>query len=328
MPLPLIIAAPALASAAIGGIVKGVDGISKYRDAKDTDNRARELFEAATAEADELRARCESALIALGEQRLAFFDTEMPAFIACVSRLRNADIAASAFHDVLPDDVVDDGVLHDVVLRQIEALGTAAAGGIAGLAASQAATFGVTSLAAASTGAAISSLSGAAASNATLAWLGGGTLASGGGGVALGSTVLAGVAAAPALLVGGLVLSSVAGKKLAQAEENEREVQAHVARLAAAAEVWKTAMELASEATPVLGGLRTELAAMTDRIDGFADDEADVREWDVERRAELRAAGNLAGLGTALGSCPLIASDGLIDPRFAGLIEQTSESIG
>ena len=42
----------------------------------------------------------------------------------------------------------------------------------------------------ASTGAAISSLSGAAANNAALAWLGGGTLAKGGGGMALGQSIL------------------------------------------------------------------------------------------------------------------------------------------
>ena len=46
-------------------------------------------------------------------------------------------------------------------------------------------TFGV-----ASTGTAISTLSGAAATNAALAWLGGGTLAAGGGGMALGQTLL------------------------------------------------------------------------------------------------------------------------------------------
>lgn len=47
-------------------------------------------------------------------------------------------------------------------------------------------TFGV-----ASTGAAVSSLTGAAATNAALAWLGGGTLAAGGGGVAAGEALLA-----------------------------------------------------------------------------------------------------------------------------------------
>lgn len=59
------------------------------------------------------------------------------------------------------------------------ALGPTAAMGVA-------TTFGV-----ASTGAAISSLNGIAATNAALAWLGGGTLAAGGGGVAAGEAFLA-----------------------------------------------------------------------------------------------------------------------------------------
>ena len=58
----------------------------------------------------------------------------------------------------------------------------------------------------ASTGAAIGGLSGAAAWNATLAWLGGGSLAAGGGGMALGTIVLGGIAVAPALMIGGFVL--------------------------------------------------------------------------------------------------------------------------
>lgn len=55
----------------------------------------------------------------------------------------------------------------------------------------------------ASTGALISGLSGAAATNATLAALGGGALAAGGAGVLGGTLVLAGIVAAPALLLGG-----------------------------------------------------------------------------------------------------------------------------
>ena len=57
----------------------------------------------------------------------------------------------------------------------------------------------------ASTGTAISGLSGAAATNATLAWLGGGSLATGGGGMALGSIVLGGITVGPALTATGEV---------------------------------------------------------------------------------------------------------------------------
>jgi hypothetical protein len=51
----------------------------------------------------------------------------------------------------------------------------------------------------AGTGTAISGLSGIAAKSAALAWLGGGSLATGGGGMALGSLVLGGITLAPVL---------------------------------------------------------------------------------------------------------------------------------
>lgn len=54
--------------------------------------------------------------------------------------------------------------------------------------------------AAASTGTAISSLSGAAATNAALAWLGGGTIASGGGGIAAGTAIISSVATGGAVI--------------------------------------------------------------------------------------------------------------------------------
>ncbi len=56
----------------------------------------------------------------------------------------------------------------------------------------------------AGTGAAISSLSGAAATNATLAWLGGGTVASGGGGMAIGAAVAGGIVVIAVVGVGAV----------------------------------------------------------------------------------------------------------------------------
>lgn len=85
--------------------------------------------------------------------------------------------------------------------------GGAVAGAAVGGAAAYGAFVGAVSLGTASTGTAIAGLSGVAATNAALALLGGGTLAAGGAGVAGGMALLAGIVAAPALLlgVGGLV---------------------------------------------------------------------------------------------------------------------------
>ncbi|MCX5267455.1 hypothetical protein [Streptomyces sp. NBC_00199] len=107
------------------------------------------------------------------------------------------------------------------------ALGSAAAGAGAGVGITAAASsFGV-----ASTGAAISGLAGAAAESATLAFLGGGSLASGGGGMALGATVLNFVTLGPALLVGGLLVRGQGTKALTRAGEFEAKIAVAIAEL-------------------------------------------------------------------------------------------------
>ena len=73
----------------------------------------------------------------------------------------------------------------------------------------------------ASTGTAIASLTGAAATNAALAWLGGGTLAMGGGGMAAGQAFLAlagpvGWTIAGVLAVGGGAFAAIKNKRAAK----------------------------------------------------------------------------------------------------------------
>lgn len=101
----------------------------------------------------------------------------------------------------------------------------AAAGTGAGVAA-LAGTVGV-----AGTGAAISGLSGVAAESAMLAWLGGGTLASGGGGMALGAAALNVVAIGPALLVGGFVVMGQGQKALTKAKAYQSDIAKAMAEL-------------------------------------------------------------------------------------------------
>ena len=75
----------------------------------------------------------------------------------------------------------------------------------------------------ASTGTAIGSLSGAAATKATLAWLGGGSLASGGAGIAGGMTVLGGAVLAPVMAIAGYSYNKHAENRLYNALENNDE---------------------------------------------------------------------------------------------------------
>ncbi len=79
-------------------------------------------------------------------------------------------------------------------------------------------TFGV-----ASTGTAISTLSGAAATNAALAWLGGGTLAAGGGGMAAGSAFLSLAGPVGWGIAGASIL--ISGLKFWKGQRNKNKVE-------------------------------------------------------------------------------------------------------
>ncbi len=113
----------------------------------------------------------------------------------------------------------------------------------------------VASVASASTGTAISGLVGVAKTNAILAWLGGGSIASGGGGMALGSTVLATATASVtgivALASAGLVVSSIGAKKLTSAVKYSSEVDLACAKMEVSWGVMNGIRERISEITEV-----------------------------------------------------------------------------
>lgn len=112
-----------------------------------------------------------------------------------------------------------DGLMGDYELLKSSGLGLGAGMG-GGAALAFGAYNGTMLLATASTGTAISTLSGAAATNATLAWLGGGTIAAGGGGVALGTMILGGVVAGPALAIFGHIVGNKGEEALNNARSN------------------------------------------------------------------------------------------------------------
>lgn len=117
------------------------------------------------------------------------------------------------------------------------AVGGVVAGGVLATMGPSAAMAIATTFGTASTGTAISALSGAAATNAALAWLGGGTLATGGGGIAAGNAFLAlagpvGWGIAGTLAVAGGLFAAHKNKKAAEeAIEYAKETQSRIAVL-------------------------------------------------------------------------------------------------
>lgn len=253
MPLPLIIGGLA-AVAGVAGVGSGIHGGVKMKEANDTMKVAKSKQEKAVALFDQRNSETTELMDSIGKQELEIlksFDT----FSDIIEKIQGRPEFKVYKRDgvKLPDYVAEE-------LKKVSAgagvllggIGGATVGTAGGFAAAGATTSAVIALGTASTGTAISSLSGVAATNATLAALGGGSIAAGGGGMALGTAVLGGATLGVGLLVGGIIFN-VTGSKLSnradeaykQAKRTEEEVNrivGYLDELSSAAKFFKISL--------------------------------------------------------------------------------------
>lgn len=218
--VPVILAALGVVAGG-KGVVDTVQGISKIKDANETKNLAEirhknniNKFE------NQNRATC-TLMDEVGKRELEILKS-FERFSDIIERIQNRpefkgykkeNINLPEYNpEELQKAYVGAGVL-------LGALGGATLGTAGGFAAAGATTAAVTALGSASTGTAIASLSGAAATNATLAFLGGGSIAAGGGGIALGSAVLGASTLGIGLLLGGFIFNKAGNSVSEQADE-------------------------------------------------------------------------------------------------------------
>jgi hypothetical protein len=227
MPLPLLIPI----AMGIGGLIgagKGVKAAVDNSDAKDINSRARRIANDAQNELEQSKENLNSAFEQYGEKKLTVIDTHLRTFVDIFGQIKNMEFASGENIDDLSKVAITEGELKDIT-SAVSIVGDTLSGGVTGLGGGALAAFGAYNgtmlLASAGTGTAISTLSGVAATNATLAWLGGGTLASGGLGVAGGTMVLGVMAAGPALLIFGSILGAKAQKNLNDAMSNLEEAK-------------------------------------------------------------------------------------------------------
>lgn len=220
MPLPFIIAAVAVVAGA-GGIGAGIQGGIKMKDASNTVKSAQKRNADNVNRLENYNSGTMTVMDSLGEQEMKII-SRFQHFSAVYEKIHNAPkfteikkdgIVLSSF---TPYEVKNAAVGAGVLLG---GLGGAAMGTAGGFAAAGGTTAAVMALGTASTGTAISALSGVAATNATLAALGGGSLAAGGGGIALGTAVLGGATLGIGLLVGGIIFN-ITGSKISDKAEN------------------------------------------------------------------------------------------------------------
>ncbi len=220
MPIPLLIWGVVAAACAFSGGVAYVSAKERIKEAQQKYADRRRRYEEAVRRYEEKYACVASRFEDLGKTRLEA-TVILGKAVKFLDRAKLKDRELFEKFNITPEQRVQFRKA-SVSARDILAGGASALGSGA---ATAAAAYGlVTTLASASTGTAIATLSGAAAKSATLAWLGGGTLAAGGGGVAAGTVVLGGFVVGPAILVIGLW-------GLKQAGDVENQVEKGIAEL-------------------------------------------------------------------------------------------------
>jgi len=222
MPLPLIIGAAAVATG-LYGAYKGVKGTMDRSEASDLNQSAKSMVDKAQELVEFQREQTNDAIEDYGKRKLRAFNGVIADFIEVFGNLKNVEVSQSPELDKLKLGDFSTQTLHG--LRQdYQALKDAGLGLGTGLGSGVALAFGAYNgtmlLASAGTGTAISTLGGVAATNATLAWLGGGTLAAGGYGMAGGMMVLGGIVAGPALAIFGHIVGNKGEEALNDARSN------------------------------------------------------------------------------------------------------------
>lgn len=172
----------------------------KYISARN--DEIKEIIEEANARIEPARIKTNKRLEAFGEVKIGIIGSTLVEFTSLMKSIRNLPFEHPNVDNDESTFSFTEQSLDDLRVAAVSAKGLIKDGVVAsaGGALTASAVYGTVSmLGAASTGTLIGTLTGIASSNATLAWLGGGAVAFGGGGVALGTMVLGGIALVPAI---------------------------------------------------------------------------------------------------------------------------------
>lgn len=256
MPLPLVLWGAAAALGATG-IYKGVKAKDMLNDAKNIGERAERRLRGQQEKLDSERQATNKALEELGKLKVDVFTNQIQHLVEVIKKGRSK---LTGFENVISVEQLKECERMVTLSLNIESgLGKGAA---AGALAAMGAYGSVGVLATASTGAAISGLTGVAATNATLAWLGGGSLAAGGFGMAGGMLALGGIVLGPALAVGGFMLASKAEEALSDARAYEAKADEAISKM----DIGMTGLKAIRSNAAELGNIIIELANRFDSI--------------------------------------------------------------
>ena len=196
------------------------EGITHSEEIQQLLNDAQTQYDTAKNNLESQKKRTTQSLEGLGKDKINAWSRDMNKFLDSFGAFNNVQMVCKIDenYDFLGKDETPAELMinmqratynaDEMIKAGALSLGTGALVGIA--------TYGgVAMFGSASTGTAIASLHGAAKTNATLAWLGGGSLAAGGKGIAGGTVVLDGVVVGAIALAGGIIAGAQGKAKLA-----------------------------------------------------------------------------------------------------------------
>ena len=255
MAIPLIVG---LAAGAVG-LYKGGKAIMDNNKAGDINASAKDIMQSAEKCVKDSREACRTALEELGKHKAKTLENNVQDFLQTFNQIKNVDFARdSGLGNLVPRNFNTDLKEMAASVSMVVSAGLGVGGGaVSGALVAFGAYNGTMLFAAAGTGTAISTLSGAAATNATLAWLGGGTIASGGMGVAGGVMALQALVAGPALLAAGWYMGSKAETNLNNARSNKEKARKYEADAEKDMTLANGIGSMAIKASEVLSTLRT-----------------------------------------------------------------------
>lgn len=228
MPLPIVLWGAAAALGATG-VFKGAKAVGNMKEAKQIGENAEVTYDEALNHLEQKKEETNTQLEELGRLKLSIFTRQIKHTIDVIKKSKNASGKLENFESSISIEEIQ--AMEAMVLNSLKLEAGLLAGTTGGALAGFGAYSSVGLLASASTGTAISGLSGVAATNATLAWLGGGSIASGGFGMAGGMIALGGIVAGPALAIGGFMLASKAEEALTKAVKYSAQVDKAVSEI-------------------------------------------------------------------------------------------------
>lgn len=225
MLLPLVFIGTAVAIGSVG-IVKIIKAGADAAKAQKIYDGATDLISNSIKQSKTQRKMCEQSLDQLRKEKQFIQNKKIKVFLEKFEKIQNIDSKSIEGLEGLKKLYADhEQMVAPYLMSGITryALSGAAIGAVGGFVITIAVYKLTQILAHASTGTAIASLDGAAAKNATLAFLGGGSLATGGLGIAGGTVVLGALVVCPAVLLMGIFSGKAAKKNLESAYMNQAE---------------------------------------------------------------------------------------------------------